>query len=446
MKERTNNSLITRTKNILFLCILCLYISCSDDAEDSYADTDSEIENTDNSDNTDSTSDYSGPTLLPSSSNFNQRIVWEKVYTDGSAGKVNRGVVDSEGNAAVVFMPENESRIHKVSGTDGTLLWSKTISNTVGFGIAEFKENNRVDYIVSGGSGSTQERWAARLNGNTGAVIWNKTYDNDNTTGVDGIRMITVGTDGYLYAAGFIGADEANTIFVVHGGKALLQKIDPSNGNEIWTHTNNATDYALAVVQASDEMLYYASARYESNATLTQVGTDGIENWTKSLDNTAAIILADLTIADDDTLYLGGHAGRETDGEAFDYSCVKIDTNGNIAWIKHYANPRGYSMSYIRNELYGIDVDADGIYLFGGSGDESESYSQRFSPYLSSDVWNGWVLAIDTDGDILKSDLYCHEDVNTATEYGCLTEDAFFIFNDTDAYGDTEVGIMKVLK
>ena len=37
-----------------------------------------------------------------------------------------------------------------------------------------------------------------------------------------------------------------------------------------------------------------------------------------------------------------------------------------------------------------------------------------------------------------------NDNVNTATEYGDLTEDGFIIFNDTDAQGDTEVGVIKV--
>ena len=40
--------------------------------------------------------------------------------------------------------------------------------------------------------------------------------------------------------------------------------------------------------------------------------------------------------------------------------------------------------------------------------------------------------------------MFCHDNVNTATEYGDLTEDGYVIFNDTDAQGDTEVGVIKV--
>ena len=49
------------------------------------------------------------------------------------------------------------------------------------------------------------------------------------------------------------------------------------------------------------------------------------------------------------------------------------------------------------------------------------------------------------NGDILKSDIYCHNQVNTATEYGALIDNGYVIFNDTDAQGDEEVGVMKII-
>ena len=69
--------------------------------------------------------------------------------------KVNREV-DSDGNCAVIFMPPNMSRIHKINGANGQLIWTKSISNTVGFGITEIYDSN-VDYIISEGLAS-QER------------------------------------------------------------------------------------------------------------------------------------------------------------------------------------------------------------------------------------------------------------------------------------------------
>ena len=48
-----------------------------------------------------------------------------------------------------------------------------------------------------------------------------------------------------------------------------------------------------------------------------------------------------------------------------------------------------------------LSQEQDGIYMFGGTGDEG-NYSATNSPFLSSDIWNGWVLSVDQNGDIFK--------------------------------------------
>ena len=137
--------------------------------------------------------------IQPVNTSYNEDIVWESVFTNGPAGKVNRGIVDSDGNCAVIFMPPNMSRVHKINGSNGNLIWSKDINNTVGFGITEYVEGGRVDYIVSGGKGASQERWVARLNGDNGSIIWDKTYvTSGNQWEFDGIRMTIIGSDNYI--------------------------------------------------------------------------------------------------------------------------------------------------------------------------------------------------------------------------------------------------------
>lgn len=383
--------------------------------------------------------------IIPTITNYNQNIVWEKVFTDGPEGKVNRGLVDTDGNCAVIFMPPNSSRIHKVDGSNGELIWTRSISNTVGFGITELYDSSRVDYIVSGGFGNTQERWIARLNGDDGSTIWDKTYQYPgNENEFDGIRMTIIGTDGYIYASGFVGADEAETIFIVYSGQAAVMKIDPFDGSEVWTDINPNSEYSIALVESSNGYIYSGGTRWAEDLSMTKLDFNGNRLWTEDIVNTTDIIPADLCISENDIIYYGGHTERSGLGYPFDFSCVSVDTNMSLNWIKHYANPRGYSLNHIRNELYGIKSGLDGIYMFGGTGDESD-YSEINPPFLSSDIWNGWVVSINHNGDILQSNIYCHEEVNTATEYGALIENGYVIFNDTDAQGDLEVGIMKII-
>ena len=384
--------------------------------------------------------------IVPSESTYNEGIVWESVFTEGPEGKVNRGLVDSEGHAVCVSMPENQARVHKIDGSDGALIWSVAFTDRVGFGICEIQGNDgQPDYIVTGGAGETQECWLARIEGSDGGLMWESIIDQAGQNWqFDGLRTAMIGDDGYIYGSGFIGGDEPNTIFVVFAGQELVLKADPVNGEIAWTSAIDASEYGLATVQDSSGDLYTGGVMYDEGWYITKRSVDGELLWTTFIEATTEIYPYDLAISEDDRLYYGGHRGREGAGDPFDYSCAALDTNGELIWLKHYANPRGYSLSYIRNELYGIEVGTDGIYMFGGSGDES-GYNETNQPFPSSDVWVGWVLHTTWGGDISHSHVFCHDGVNSATEYGALIDGGFFIFNDTDAGGDTELGVMKIL-
>lgn len=382
---------------------------------------------------------------VPSESNYNADIAWEAVYTSGPSGKVNRGMVDSQGHCIAVSMPNNKARIVKADGANGAQMWAVTINGRVGFGVCEVDGDGHPDYIVSGGTGSSQERWLTRLNGLDGSVMWDRVYDYAGGGGqFDGLRTVAVAQDGMIVASGFVQGDESDTIFVVYAGSAVVMKVDPSDGEVVWESVNGQSEYALATAQGSDGSLYSAGVMYDEGLSITKRTADGNVLWTEVLPGTVDVIPYDLAIGSNNDLYYGGHTPRSGAGDPFDYTCIRLNLEADVEWLKHYANPRGYSLSQIRNELYGIEVGSDGVYMFGGSGDES-NYSAINPPFPSSDVWVGWVLAVDVAGDVLRSDVFSHGNVNSATEYGALVEGGYVIFNDTDAGGDTEVGVMKVL-
>ena len=69
-------------------------------------------------------------------------------------------------------------------------------------------------------------------------------------------------------SSGFIGGDEAGTIFIVYAGQSVVMKIDPSDGSEIWTDINPNSEYSIALVESSDGYIYSAyrmGRRFEYN-------------------------------------------------------------------------------------------------------------------------------------------------------------------------------------
>ena len=110
--------------------------------------------------------------------------------------------------------------------------------------------------------------------------------------------------------------------------------------------------------------MYYVSALYDGNLSLSKVNTNGEQQWVNFIQNTEDVIPSDLTIDNSDILYFGGHTGLIGAGYPYDFTCIKMDTEANVDWIYHYANPRGYSLNYIRIELFGIKVNNQGFWWF----------------------------------------------------------------------------------
>ena len=78
-----------------------------------------------------------GAQTIPSETSYNAEVAWAEVFTNGPSGKVNRGIVDSDGHCVAVSMPNNKARIVKANGSNGQQLWATVIDNRVGFGVCE---------------------------------------------------------------------------------------------------------------------------------------------------------------------------------------------------------------------------------------------------------------------------------------------------------------------
>ena len=116
------------------------------------------------------------------------------------------------------------------------------------------------------------------------------------------------------------------------------------------------------MIESSDDYIYLQAQDAADDLSITKIDRFGNRLWTEDIDNTSDIIPADLCISNM-TLFIMEAIQEDLGYDPFDYSCLSIDTNMNVNWIKHYANPRGYSLNHIRNELYGIK-SGTGWYIY----------------------------------------------------------------------------------
>ena len=115
---------------------------------------------------------------------------------------------------------------------------------------------------------------------------------------------------------------------------------------------------------------------------------------------------------------------------------MKIDSEGNEEWHRTFGQPRGYDPNFIHDEAYGIRQTPDGGYVIvGGTGDEYE-YTASGSSLGDSDIWQVYVVKVNSEGKKLWEAVYGSSTENDAGEYLGLTRDGGYIIGtDSDSAG-----------
>ena len=113
-----------------------------------------------------------------------------------------------------------------------TTVWGTNNKSDIGYDCIEIEDGVIVAGAQTASGSTTQERWLTKLNKDTGAQIWERYYSIDqlgqeqrNDFVADAIHEVLYGSDGMLYATGYLGAEQT---FM-----AWDMKIDPVSGELI---------------------------------------------------------------------------------------------------------------------------------------------------------------------------------------------------------------------
>merc|ERR1712241_1062930 len=154
----------------------------------------------------------------------------------------------------------------------------------------------------------------------------------------------------------------------------------------------------------------------------------------------------DMLVDNDGNYLMGGHTTVGTGVVNWDYLALKVNSQTQeVVWRKTFGQPRGFNPQYIHDEMYGVALDAAGNYiLIGGSGDEY-SYSETNSVTgWKSDIWMGYLVVLDTEGNTLYENVYGDKEANNAGEYLSVDPNNgdIMIYTDSDSFG----GVFGFLK
>ena len=99
--------------------------------------------------------------------------------------------------------------------------------------------------------------------------MWDQVYSYPGGGGqYDGLRSVMVGTDGLFTPRDLFKAMSPTPFLWCT--REVQMKVDPSNGDVIWSSVNNSSEYALATIQGPDGDLYSGGVMYDEGLSLTR--------------------------------------------------------------------------------------------------------------------------------------------------------------------------------
>ncbi|MBI5079435.1 hypothetical protein HZB06_02070 [Candidatus Wolfebacteria bacterium] len=304
-------------------------------------------------------------------------LLWQKTYDGGynnnSYGDRGQGIVVDTDAGDDVYVTGNSatdsySRVGTLKyagGNDPYVSWIYDIPNNSCQGDTGYHITIDSNYVYVVGASCTgappnnnQWDYLVLKYDKTGNLIWDKTFDG-------GGGRDSGASDGGGDKAFGVAVDGSGNIYVTgrsYNGSNYdfwTMKLD-SGGNKVWDQKINygANDYGYRVVLDGQNNVYVAGVASSGGidyAFIRKYNNTGNTIWSYILNYPYSGFL-DIDIDNNNNLYLGGYIWTIY----YDYLAVKMDSNGNIIWLKTYDSGNANEASY------GIGVDSQkNVYLSG---------------------------------------------------------------------------------
>lgn len=249
------------------------------------------------------------------------------------------------GYTTSITTPWNEDCFVVKLDVSGEFEWSKTIDESNNDRANSIQQTSDGGYVVAGGTGIVGDCWVIKLN-SSGQVTWSKVYGG---TLFDVAYSIKQTTDGG---------------FIIAGGT------QSKCGNEPENQDHYDSDYFVIKLDIDGNIVW--------SKCLGGSGDEGAQSIQQS--NDGGYIVCGSTLSDDGNV-------PENHGRS-DYWIIKLNSEGQITWLKVYGGSEDDWASSIQQTC-------DGGYIISGQtksndGDVSGSHGN----------YDFWVVKIDSNGDI----------------------------------------------
>src|SRR2546428_5060177 len=172
-----------------------------------------------------------------------------------------------------------------------------------------------------------------------------------------------------------------------------------------WSNTYQykfGNDQASSVRQASDGGFVVAGHSFVAGGWVFKLNFRGDMEWGRTYIPTGYVDSWPTSVEEtnDKSYIIGGFALSLRSATGYDGWLLKLDHKGNVQWSRIYGGAKD-------DEFTMAQPTSDGGYVAVGN---TESFG---SPYHAS---NGWILKLDSDGNVMWQETFEGEDVNSADQ------------------------------
>lgn len=415
------------------------------------------------------------------------KVEWVQQFGGTSTDLVSNIAVDAAGNSYITGLFQfnaslgsttlsstgiNDAFVAKLD-TNGNVLWAENFNSTslesisLGFGIDSDEVGNTYTTGIFAGTvdfGDTSltsvdisDVFITKLDSN-GNVIWAEQLGD---TGVGMDFAVSIKTDNLsnTYITGIKDTDTETDIFADPtsiDGEAFIAKID-STGNLVWTQDFDSTSSSYGQDIVTDEVSNnYVIGNFSGDVNLgnqtlsssgdtdifvTKLNSDGNVEWSQKLGSTLSDSGNAIGLDSASNLYITGNfedtitfgdTTLTSNGEK-DAFIAKLDNSGNIVWAQSFGGTSldsGAKISVDEQDNIYVTGAFENTVTFGDTSLTSNSENDSFN------VNNGFIVKLDTDGNILSAEQldYSLLDIAAGNEGNIYGTGGFL---QTATFGDT---------
>ncbi|MEM9926172.1 MAG: DUF4114 domain-containing protein [Cyanobacteria bacterium P01_D01_bin.50] len=415
------------------------------------------------------------------------KVEWVQQFGGTSTDLVSNIAVDAAGNSYITGLFQfnaslgsttlsstgiNDAFVAKLD-TNGNVLWAENFNSTslesisLGFGIDSDEVGNTYTTGIFAGTvdfGDTSltsvdisDVFITKLDSN-GNVIWAEQLGD---TGVGMDFAVSIKTDNLsnTYITGIKDTDTETDIFADPtsiDGEAFIAKID-STGNLVWTQDFDSTSSSYGQDIVTDEVSNnYVIGNFSGDVNLgnqtlsssgdtdifvTKLNSDGNVEWNQKFGSTLSDTGNAISLDSASNLYITGNfedtitfgdTTLTSNGEK-DAFIAKLDNSGNIVWAQSFGGTSldsGAKISVDEQDNIYVTGAFENTVTFGDTSLTSNSENDSFN------VNNGFIVKLDTDGNILSAEQldYSLLDIAAGNEGNIYGTGGFL---QTATFGDT---------